>query len=283
MSMEKEELDFLRNNRKYVRAKVTRKCNSITADILTLSKDKLNDEISYCKDLREEIKAANLQISKGLWVHETDRTKLDQELERCDEYNDKLFSIIRSLETKVKELTEVDRKYSSEMARIGNQLKLPQLPLPVYSHAKGENLDKFFTCFETIVNKYSLSSYEKFIFLEKQLSREPLVLIKSLEGDQQSYDTAKELLLKAFASPITQKFNIIERLAELKLARQDDPYVFISEMRVIVETFKKLNIDTEAILQYFVWRGLNQTFKDQLIDITNCNKPSFTQISDSIF
>ena len=93
----------------------------------------------------------------------------------------------------------------SNVNRISSQIKLPQLPLPEYSNKGEENLEIFFNQLEGILNRYSLKPYEKFIFLMRQLSGEPLAIVKSLDGNAQNYDDAKELLLKASASPIKQK------------------------------------------------------------------------------
>ena len=94
-------------------------------------------------------------------------------------------------------------------------MKLPVLPLPEYSHGRDELLEDFFERFENILNKYSLTEYEKFIYLERQITREPLVLIKSLKTVDQSYSEAKALLMKAFASESIKKFDAIRRLMQL--------------------------------------------------------------------
>ena len=164
-----------------------------------------------------------------------------------------------------------------------NKLKLPRLPLPEYGHKEGEDLNKFFTNFELIIDKYSLFSFEKFVFLQKQLSNEPLTLIKSLETGRQDYESAKELLEKAFASPLTQKYDAIRRLSEIKLGYNDDPYEFIGKMRMLTDSFKSLKIDANDVLQFFIWHGMNDRLQAQFVNITKCNKPSLTEINTHIF
>ena len=83
-----------------------------------------------------------------------------------------------------------------------NKLKLPELPLPSFSNNEGERLIQFFINFEAIIDKYDLSNFERYIYLEKQLSDEPLVLVKSLTGTKRCYSEAKDLLNQAFARPI---------------------------------------------------------------------------------
>ena len=76
-----------------------------------------------------------------------------------------------------------------------NQMKLPQIPLPEYGRREGETLENFINNFESIVDKYALSEFEKFVLLSKQLKNEPAILIKSLQGSQQSYTQAKKFVM----------------------------------------------------------------------------------------
>ena len=48
-----------------------------------------------------------------------------------------------------------------------NKLKLPELPLPSFSNNEGERLIQFFINFEAIIDKYDLSNFERYIYLEK--------------------------------------------------------------------------------------------------------------------
>ena len=222
-------MNFLKDNRKYLRTKVTKHCSSLSAQVSTLNVQQCTEAKLDLKNLRHKLEKANYDISKGIYLHVTDRSLLDDELQKCENYEDKIDSLHKALDGKIAALSVVDARpaggavgSSSMLANgipmVGSQLKLPQLPLPEYSHAEGESLDRFISNFETIINKYALSSYERFVFLERQLRGEALLLIKSLQGDHQSYEAAKELLTKAFASPIIQKFEIIEKLTELNLS-----------------------------------------------------------------
>jgi len=167
--------------------------------------------------------------------------------------------------------------------QMNTHMKLPQVPLPEYGKLEGESLEYFIANFENIINRYPLSEFEKFVLLSRQLSNEPLILIKSLQGSQQSYTEAKELLIKAFSSPLNQKFDILERLCKLKLKKGANPYSFISEMRIITHSFSTLQMDTETILQYFFWHAMHDQLRNQFVNITNCNKPSLSQINEYIF
>ena len=98
-----------------------------------------------------------------------------------------------------------------------NKLKLPAVSLPEYSGEKSESLERFFHGFESILEKHPLSNYEKFLYLKGQLHKGPKALVSSLEPTEQTYESAKELLTKAFAYPVTQRYDVIKRLSELKL------------------------------------------------------------------
>ena len=143
-------------------------------------------------------------------------------------------------------------------------------------------MEKVIYAFESIISKQTLSDYEKFIYLKGQLQGGPLALVNSLSATEQSYGCAKQLLEQAFASPLTQKYEAIKRLTELKLMQSDDVYVFIREMRNI-SSIGSLKMDVNTILQYFIWPSLNERFQTQLINITNNSKPSLDEINSNIF
>ena len=91
------------------------------------------------------------------------------------------------------------------------------------------------------------------------------------------------MLIKAFASGDTLKFNVIRQLSELRLDYGDDPYEFISKVRLIIERFDKYKIDVGNIIQFFIGEGMNNQFKEHLIQITNKGKPSLKEITENFF
>ncbi len=119
--------------------------------------------------------------------------------------------------------------------------------------------------------------------LKEQISGRALVLVESLEISKQSYLEAKNLLTSALASPISQKYDAIKRLLDLNFPYAKDPYTFISEMRIIGESFKNLKIDIEMILQFCFWRAMNDTMQNQMVQITNKSKPSLLEIESNLF
>lgn len=266
------ELVFKRQTRKHVRTKITKKFNMLSALTTKLSVTSVKAELTLIKELKIKIESLNESISKLVWSEHGEGEIFVEELESCDPYEETVIKMIKLLENmELEDASLVNNSNQQplikEAFRVSNQLKLPQLPLPEYSRAEGQNLELFFNNFEAIINKYALSEYEKFVFLRKQVSCEPLKLMDSLQGSQQTYGEAKSLLRQAFADPLTTKFDLIKRLTRLKLDFPGDPFSWIGEMRIIIKSFEDMEINVETILQYFVWTGLNISFQNQLISI----------------
>lgn len=284
--MELEQFNFIKENRGYVRTKVTKFTNKLSSTVDQFNTTECNVNISDLKELRDKLLNCNVEISRYIWQHEKDRKLLDKELSECDQYDEKIVSTIRKVEARRNLLSSAHVAPSpvgSEGHRISSQMKLPQLTLPRYGHEEGENLDEFFKNFEGITNKYSISPFEKFVLLEGQLYGEALPIIKSLRGDDKAYDTAKSLLIDAFASPMTQKFEVVEKLSNLNLSPGDSCYKFASEMRIVIQSFRALDIDVDTVLQFFIWNAMPYALQNQLINITNTNKPTLKEIEDNLF
>ena len=166
---------------------------------------------------------------------------------------------------------------------VQNKLKLPQVPLPEFSNRKGENLRNFFLSFESIIDKHRLSSFEKYVYLSKQLSNAPKILVDSLDIENKLYENAKELLEQAFDNSERSKSDLIGKLSKLKLLDNADPYGFIGEMRSIISSIKESKLNIDDFVQYFVWNGLNKNFQTHLTSITNKCMPSLDDINNSLF
>ena len=74
----------------------------------------------------------------------------------------------------------------------------------------------------------------------------------------------------------------MKQLSELKLGCDSEPFQYISSSRKIQEAVKTLKMDID-VLQYFFLRGMNETFRNQLIQITNNSKPTTKEIVDNFF
>ena len=285
-------LKDLKDNRKYVRQKLTLRCNKISNNVDSFSVDDGVENLEFITMFGQKLMNLDEQIGTIIFSQGVEE-KSNEEMEQTETYENKISSAKRKLNAAIAVLSGPTPGVSSYSNPTGGEgvgggraslpkMKLPELPLPKYGRLEGENLVQFFSNFEDIITKYNLSEYERFIYLERQLSNEPLILIKSLTGTQRCYGQAKELLCKAFARPIQQKFDTVKRLANLDF-QIDEPYKFISEVRLILSCIVDLKIDTDTMAQYFVWTAIPQVYQNQLLHITNSINPTLDEIQAHIF
>ena len=275
------------HKRGFIRKKVTENFNCRNAfstyDHARRSKLKLSFQ-NWQKEL-SELDSQIFELLYSEWQPEEVDRKSEIELESTQEYLDKIFECISLLD--IKPTTVVNQASSSvdsnSLSQARSLLRSPVAPLPTYSSGEDEDLQRFFTEFESTINKHNYSDYDKLLLLKQQVSGRALSLIKSIEPENLGYSSAKELLMSALASPETVKFNILKKLTNLKMPDHSDPFEFVSQVRVTIDRVRKQNIDIDTVLQYFVWTSMNDDFRDQLTLITNKTKPSITEISDNIF
>jgi len=271
---EDTDLSLLKKQRQYVRQKITRISNIVSEDLYLLSSTKINSYHDNLKSLKVEVVALDMKI----YTLEDDLNDEDYMIS-TEEYEEKIENALASLNLR----SSLDSNQGGGGTSHSTKLKLPEIALPIFSNDKGECLHKFFYALESIIDKHSLSDYEKFVYLQGQLAKSPRLLIESLDAGDQGYAKAKQLLTEAFASPLTQKYDAIKRLVLLKLEPFQDPYPFISEMRSLISWFDKLKINSSDILQYFIWHAMNDLFQSQFVNITNKAKPDLEQIKSNVF
>ena len=252
-----KELEYLKFRRKYVRSEATKRINSVQTNISNFYHQKCLNEIKFLNELKDRLQKSNDEISRLIWMHITDLTAQEAEFDGCSNYDNAIIDCLSILESKLGEFVmpvqpQVANPSNVSLGTSCSRLTLPKVSLPKYSNSDNEDFESFITRFETIISKHSLGEYEKFVLLSEQLSKEPLALVSSLRGAQQSYTEAKSLLKKAFASPMRQKEDIISRLGRLNLSNNGEIYTFISEYRVITHTLKELNVSVDDIVRHFV-------------------------------
>ena len=286
MTSEQKELSTWTTKRGFVRQRITKLNEKINAQYQQWSKQERATNLFKCKELREEIISLDDKILTKCIEAEMSAHELSNHSDSDESYRDALVGMITLLESPMgaPDNDNTDEQTAPSTGQnSSSRLKLPQVQLPEYGNKKGENLGKFLRGFEAIISKHRLSSYEKFVHLQKQLSGGPKVLIDSLEIDQHSYENAKDLLTQAFDSTDRSKHDIISSLANLKLGANEQPYNYIGQIRTIIAAVKSLDITVEQIIQYFVWNGLNREFQSHLTSITNKCKPTLDEINASIF
>ena len=272
MADNKDLLDTFKNRRRYLRSQITRLCNKI--------ENQLQTEDNVSKDYRQRLEAlrnnlddTNLNIHEVIPEDEETQQLFDEE----EAYSERITEVLSLLDNEPT-LTSADSSFDNR-----SKLKLPTVSMPVFSNDKNESLERFLHAFESIIKKHKLSDYEKFIYLKGQLNKGPKALVNSLDVNDQAYSIAKDLLIEAFASPVTQKYDCIKRLTNLKLTSSADVYEYISDIRSIISNVKVLNIDVNTIMQYFIWNSMDSLFQSELIQITNCSKPDLDKIMTNIF
>ena len=265
----KTELALLKNNRKYVRQTVTRKHNQLLENISDLPLQNCKQLLGTFKGFQERLSFLNEKVGTTL-LQIDENYNLEIEQLTGEEYDEKVYDGINMLEQRItvnNPNNGVNNPNSQNAHSSRNKLKLPELPLPNFSNKEGESLIQFFINFEAIIDKYDLSDFERYIYLEKQLSDEPLILIKSLTGTNRCYTEAKDLLNQAFARPIKQKFETIRRMANLKFGK-NEPFKFVSDVRLLLSSIVDLKIDVDTIAQYFVWSAIPPEYQTELLHIT---------------
>ena len=262
-------------SRKYLRKRVTdlHKKKDTFYDLPISEKDQIKQEID---DAFESLKAYNSEIQSLKWEEGQDEAWLNDELSTCEQY----FKKIRECRTMLKE-NATPSGAGQDHAR--SLLKSPTAPLPEFKSLEGEDLLKFFKDFEGVTSMFKYSEYDKFILLKQQISGRALILLDSLESDKQGYTHAKDLLTSALASKDMQTFNVISQLSQLKMNNETDPFEYVSKMRNITETVKRLQLDSDSFLRYFFGEGMNGLFKMHLTQITNSVKPSLEEINKNFF
>ena len=276
-----EELTIENKSRGYMRSRVSKLCSNILTDIADFSPQQKLKYIDRLTSLKAELDDKNKVIFTLLMKNKTKDSELDQKIEEEEEYDNKILDCISNLKT-AGETYQPNRSHTVGNTK-GRKLKLPDVPLPTFTNGKNENFKKFIEDFETTINEYDLTSNEKFLFLKKQVSGGAYTLLNNLDVSRQSYETGKDLLQKAFGKAITVKFDLIRRISELKLGFNDDPYSFIGDVQGVVAEVETLKLNTNEILQYFIWEGMNSKFQDHLVAITNKHRPNVEEILDNLF
>ena len=282
-----EPIETIKAERRLLRYDITRSRKRIdNEEFSSLSFEQLDVLNNRFANLQENIKYADKEILTDLIQKNATEAELQLEYDSCVTYSTKILEGFSAIKSRLN-----SNQHAISQSNLGTapstdcgpaKLRLPQVSLPTYSNKEGENLQKFFMNFENIINKYNLSDYEKFIYLQGQLTGEPLTLIKSLDISSQSFAAAKGLLTRAFASKVTQQFQAIKSLADLKFSPKL-PYEFVGKMRQIQEAFTSLSITADIMLQYFFWHAMPENLQNHFIAISNSNRPTLADIERITF
>ena len=290
----KKQIKKLTKARGYVRGKATRTVNEVLA--LSLATVNYVSTLKYIEKL-ESVRLELAEMNKALFRYHMDAETSDEILDSIvneeQDIDEKIFESLHPLKVHLINfdstpvLSNSETSFSNQNnggAHVPNRkLKVPDLPLPKFHSKNTESFRKFITSFEDIIGDFHLNESEKFAFLKDNVFNGPKTLLDSLSISKQKFSVAKDLLNKAFDDPTFNKFEVLEQLANLKLGYNDDPYNFMGSVQSIISEVEALDMHKSDFLQFFVWRGLNGKFQDQLISITNKSKPSLDEIIDKFF
>lgn len=265
--------------RGFMRKQVTEISKIVQGDLAAKSENDKAVLMSRIETLYESIGEIDKLIFDAMFESSKEE-ELQKELETVASYNETIVQCKVILKDALADQPAVSVPVSSAAHP---KLKAPIAPLPTFSGEPTESLERFLNAFEAVVDKYSYSPYEKFIILRKQTLGRARILLNSIEATKESYDDAKDLLKEAFASPIVQKFDAIQRLIDLKFPYGRDPFSFVSDIRVTQELFSTLKLQISDVLQFFIWKAMNTTLQNQFINITNENRPSLENINKNLF
>ena len=170
--------------RRLKRTDATKTAQTAIHTLNTLSREHVKVHLSRLEILRTDLrdldaKIFDLKISEGMTKEQS-----ETEYENCVAYEQNIISAIMTLKDHLeKSRVKMEPEGSpggggntaKDNRRIVNRISIPQLPLPTYSHNEGEDLTKNFCEFEQIIDKYSPSEFEKYVYLKSQISNEPAI------------------------------------------------------------------------------------------------------------
>ena len=267
-------------DRRYLRSQVTKLYNS-SLNLQDFDEVAANQELAKLKTLQPRLVALNEKIQDLMW----DDSKADMntiyeaDLVSCEDYESKLLNAIVNFESK-------NNSKSNNFNSNGNSLKLkrPTAPLPIFDNESVISLTKFFIELEAIIDKFDYSPFERYIILRDQIKNQrALALLNSLEVKNHNYDSAKDLLIQALANPNLQKFEAINKLINLSCNSNKDLYVFVSEIKNIIEELDNSKVDRDCIVQYCILKAMPTNLRDNIVQISNTNYPTVKDILDTSF
>ena len=161
-----------------------------------------------------------------------------------------------------------------------HQVKMPELKLPIFDGEKYKNLHAFLAQLEDAFKRDRTTEPSKFLYLKGQLKGKPLEMVESLHVGQQKYSFVKNLLMRAYARPMAEKFDLIQKMTEMKYA---DPITYFGTINDLKSSVNFLNMSIMDVLLYFSWKGFPNNMRTVLSNITGKSNLSLDEIEDQIF
>lgn len=271
--------------RNTLRRRMIRTLNNLT-DLSLETQDELRTELEFLEMMYTDIRDLDQKLI-DMVKHDVSSSEDDlYELEvECDDLYKQLMqtknSLVRTLDSVVPKLEPND-----DNSRGNSKILLPKLKLPEFSgkfENDGMTCSMFMDTFESLIASYKLNDVEKFNVLENQCSGRAQAMILSLSVSNQTYTKAKAILMDAFADDVTQKYFLINKLRQLDLGKNGDPFLYFAEFSKICDAMISMKIDMKTIFTYYIWNGLNTDFQNILVNLTNSSYPKYDEITSKFF
>ena len=147
--------------RGYVRTQLT-KLHAAKTKIPTNSIDENKFIKTKVDDYKTKLDNYNDTIIKDLFIAQTvDDSAVNNELANSEKYADIIIKLNIALESALRNQSSGHTHSSNNDRDHKARLRGPNVVLPKYSASESESLEKFLYAFETALEKYELSSFEK--------------------------------------------------------------------------------------------------------------------------
>ena len=135
---------ILSRRRGFVRADVTRTITSVNQSLETASRNEKLTLIARLDTLKSDLRDLDRVIFDKMTAADATDEQSQEEYNRCAAYEENIFAAIHSIKStfgssETRTGTENPPNGGSNSLPI-TKVKIPQMPLPTYSHQKGEDL-----------------------------------------------------------------------------------------------------------------------------------------------
>ena len=203
--------------------------------------------------------------------------------EIAEDYMDRLNRAVDKISVDLEALLAVPNPSPVQKEeKVLPKITIPCIDFPIFE-SKPEDYETFIQGFETLLNKYDLSQFEKLSYLRKQIRGQAKDIIDSVPDSPTCYDIAKNLMERAFCKLTTQRFSVIEKISKMKLDNSTPSLKWIGEVRTLREQITRLEIDADVFFQYFLWSGMSDSYKQEFISVTQKTKPDLEEILENAF
>ena len=252
-------------------------------DVRSVSSHELQVELEIIKSYYDKMIILNEKVLEEAYAAEKSDAEILLLEDRSEEYTKRLLSLKLEMTNTIQDrINNTNHMNEAGTNPTRSHIQLPKLKLPHFSADLGKDnmtCAVFFTTFEHLIIDYNLDEYQKFNLLEGQCSGRAHAMVTSLDVTNQTYTEAKNILFQAFADEMSQKYEVIAKLTELKMSAFADPYIYYAEFCKIVNSLTKLKVIMADVGGYFIWHGLNEQFRDLLSNAINKSHPTYKEIA----